>query len=237
MTTIAVKNWERFQHYKDRDPPWIKLYRDLLTSEPWVLGTDLSRLIQVAITLLAARYQNAIPYQFRMLKKVGSFDCTEKQFSEAIKFLESVNFLEVQSLTSVSNVVAQDASSVLATCNTEGEAEKRERESREDLEAEGDAREAPPNSVPDLNLKAWERWKQYRTEIRKPLKPASIEAAQKQLAAYGGAQMQVVEQSIANGWQGLFELKVTNGSGHRKPTAKAKSIAELEAEEAARVQH
>jgi hypothetical protein len=28
--TRRVKNWKRFQHYKDRKPPWIKLYHDLL---------------------------------------------------------------------------------------------------------------------------------------------------------------------------------------------------------------
>lgn len=27
---MFVKNWSKFQHYKDRKPPWIKLYRDLL---------------------------------------------------------------------------------------------------------------------------------------------------------------------------------------------------------------
>lgn len=25
-----VKNWKKFQHFKDRSPPWIKLYRDIL---------------------------------------------------------------------------------------------------------------------------------------------------------------------------------------------------------------
>src|SRR6201999_2272789 len=54
---ISIKGWDRFQHYTDRDPPWVKLYRDLLTSESWVLGTDTSRLVQVASILLAARYK------------------------------------------------------------------------------------------------------------------------------------------------------------------------------------
>lgn len=30
LTRYKVKNWERFQHFKDRLPPWIKLYRDIL---------------------------------------------------------------------------------------------------------------------------------------------------------------------------------------------------------------
>ena len=28
--TFSVKNWDEFQHYKDRNPPWIKLHNHLL---------------------------------------------------------------------------------------------------------------------------------------------------------------------------------------------------------------
>ena len=33
--TARVKNWKKFQHFKDRRPPWIKLYRDLLDDPDW----------------------------------------------------------------------------------------------------------------------------------------------------------------------------------------------------------
>ncbi|MFT3960514.1 helix-turn-helix domain-containing protein [Propionivibrio sp.] len=58
-----------------------------------------------------------------------------------------------------------------------------------------------------LDLDAWNRWLAYRKEIRKAIKPASVLAAQRQLAGFGADQAAVVEQSIANGWQGLFALK------------------------------
>jgi hypothetical protein len=32
---IRIKDWNRFQHFKDRRPPWIKLYRDLLEDPDW----------------------------------------------------------------------------------------------------------------------------------------------------------------------------------------------------------
>lgn len=41
----------------------------------------------------------------------------------------------------------------------------------------------------------------------KPLKPVSMLAAQRELAGFGCDQAAVVEQSVAKGWQGLFELK------------------------------
>ncbi len=66
-------------------------------------------------------------------------------------------------------------------------------------------------AAPDgLDAVAWDRWLEYRRQIRKPLKPASIPAAQRKLAAFGADQSAVVEQSVANGWSGLFEVKRGN---------------------------
>ena len=32
---IRVENWMKFQHYKNRQPPWIKLHRSLLSNKGW----------------------------------------------------------------------------------------------------------------------------------------------------------------------------------------------------------
>jgi hypothetical protein len=208
--TMIVVGWEKFQHYKDRDPPWIKLYRDLFTCESWVLGTDTSRLVQVASLLLAARYHNATPFQWALVRRVANLDCTEKQFNEAITHLVATNFLEIQQLPKPANGVAHDASTLLATCTSETEGEK----SREETEKNARTREPPPAG---LDLQAWNRWEAYRIEIRKPIKPASLLAAQRKLAGFGAAQAAVVEQSVAQGWTGLFELKGPNGTTHAQP--------------------
>lgn len=71
-------------------------------------------------------------------------------------------------------------------------------------------------ATPDgLHLPEWDRWQAYRKAIRKPIKPASVLAAQRELAGYGADQAAIVEQSIAAGWQGLFPLK--SGPGQHKP--------------------
>lgn len=131
MKVLCVKNWERFQHYKDRDPPWVKLYRDLLTSESWVLGTDLSRVVQVASTLLAPRYENKIPYRWNLLKKVMTLECTEAAFDKAVDHLVAANFFEIQEVTNEEKVVAQPASTPLATCTTETEQSRDRSEQRQ----------------------------------------------------------------------------------------------------------
>jgi hypothetical protein len=56
-----------------------------------------------------------------------------------------------------------------------------------------------------LNDTAWNLWTAYRKSIKKPLKPASIPLAQRRMAALGERQLEAVEYSIANGYQGLFE--------------------------------
>lgn len=112
--TISVTSWSQFQHYKDRDPPWIKLYRDTLTSEVWVLGTDTSRLVQIASTLLAARYKNAIPLNFELWQRVAHLACTEAQFLSALDHLIKHRFVSIQVVESVD-------SGLLATCATQDE--------------------------------------------------------------------------------------------------------------------
>jgi len=32
---LKIKNWSEFQHFKDRTPPWVKLYRTLLDDPNW----------------------------------------------------------------------------------------------------------------------------------------------------------------------------------------------------------
>ncbi|OPZ76638.1 MAG: hypothetical protein BWY78_01308 [Alphaproteobacteria bacterium ADurb.Bin438] len=62
------------------------------------------------------------------------------------------------------------------------------------------------------NLKpSFERWIDYRKKIKKPIKSASLKACYEQLCTLssfdGEIASLVVNQSIANGYQGLFELK------------------------------
>lgn len=71
-----------------------------------------------------------------------------------------------------------------------------------------------------LNAEAWDEWKAYRSEMRfKAYAPTerSEGAAITELINLSGGnhtrQMQIVKQSMAKGWKGLFELK--GGSGQR----------------------
>ena len=55
---MKIKNWSKFQHFKDRKPPWIKLYRDILDDINWfeLSGDDAKILVQ--LWLIASEDEN-----------------------------------------------------------------------------------------------------------------------------------------------------------------------------------
>ena len=54
MSWIVVRNWERFQHYKDRDPVWIKNYTALLHDDDYLNLTPTACALLHRIWLLYA---------------------------------------------------------------------------------------------------------------------------------------------------------------------------------------
>jgi predicted transcriptional regulator len=78
--------------------------------------------------------------------------------------------------------------------NTILEKEKKKKEKSDDL--------------PDwLDKKAWSEWVQFRKELKKTLKPSTIKKQIKFLEENKADHVQIIDQSIMNGWTGLFILK------------------------------
>lgn len=67
--TFHIKNFDRLQHYKDRSPPWIKLYNGLLDDYAFAHLPDASKAHLLAIGLLASRYSNQIPLDAEWIAK------------------------------------------------------------------------------------------------------------------------------------------------------------------------
>lgn len=61
MKYLAVKNFAQFQHYKDRRPPWIKLYQEVLDDYAFTQLPDAARGQLMMIWLIASRTDNKIP--------------------------------------------------------------------------------------------------------------------------------------------------------------------------------
>lgn len=54
MITGRVKNWSKFQHYKDRSPPWIKLQKELLDDFEYACLPIASKALAPLLWLLAS---------------------------------------------------------------------------------------------------------------------------------------------------------------------------------------
>lgn len=59
--TLVVENWGKFQHYKDRNPPWIKLHTSLLDDYDFQRLPGNAKWQLLLIWLVAARQDNRIP--------------------------------------------------------------------------------------------------------------------------------------------------------------------------------
>lgn len=70
MGEFTIKNWREFQHYSDRNPPWIKLHFALLSSQDWVMLSDESRVLMVACMLIASRNEGRVPNNTEYIKRL-----------------------------------------------------------------------------------------------------------------------------------------------------------------------
>ena len=70
---LKVKNFSKFQHYKDRRPPWIKLYISLLDDYEFLQLPDKTKWHTVAMFLLASQHDNRIPYDINFISaRIGA---------------------------------------------------------------------------------------------------------------------------------------------------------------------
>jgi hypothetical protein len=61
MEYLKVVNWGKFQHYKDRNPPWIKFHTSLLDDYEFQRLPDAAKWQLLLLWLVAARQDNRIP--------------------------------------------------------------------------------------------------------------------------------------------------------------------------------
>jgi len=116
---IRVVNLERFQHYKDRNPAWIKLHRELLTSRTWVTSDDASRVLAIACMLLAAATGNKIPLDPAYIRRVAYLNQDPD-----LSVLLAAQFVEIVDESGKASDVLADASNLNTKTRSEIETEK-----------------------------------------------------------------------------------------------------------------
>ena len=96
---IKVKNWERFQHYKDRNPPWIKFATDTFQNYDFSRLDDASKLLAICIWTLASRSEvselGSVPNDLEWIKMQCGLG--EMVTDKSLQTLEDKGFISVDS--------------------------------------------------------------------------------------------------------------------------------------------
>ncbi len=76
MNYFRVRNFEQFQHYKHRNPPWIRLYYMILHDLRFYSLDNSTKYLAIGCFLLASQHENEIPFDERWIVKELSFEGT-----------------------------------------------------------------------------------------------------------------------------------------------------------------
>jgi hypothetical protein len=88
VRVFRVKNFERFQHYKDRSPPWIKLYGETLENYEFGSLKDATKGQLIGIWLLASRMDNKLPFDPKWIaSKINATDPVDLEALYASGFI------------------------------------------------------------------------------------------------------------------------------------------------------
>lgn len=187
--TLRVKNWDNFQHFKDRKPIWIKLYRELLDDIQWHELDAKSSKVLVMLWLLASENDGDLPD----LKTISfRLRMSESDISSCISKLS--HYLEQPDISTISSVYQED---IL-------EKRREETEKKPSIEV--------PDWIPESD---WKDFLAMRKAIRKPMTVRAINmmfSKLEQMKKKGINVSTVLQNSILNNWSDVYEPKVQSSS-------------------------
>ena len=115
---MRIKNWNKFQHFKDRKPPWVKLYRDLLDDIEWHELDPQASKVLVMLWLIASEDEGNIP----ALKQLAfRLRLSEKETEVCI--IKLSHWLEQDDINAISTRYQDDAPETETETETELEKE------------------------------------------------------------------------------------------------------------------
>lgn len=210
---MRVKNWSKFQHFKDRKPPWVKLYRDILDDMQWHKLDGQSAKVLTMLWLIASEDDGNLPdiatlaFRLRM---------TEREVSTCCSNLS--HWLEQTDITTISQRYQDDPL-------------ERETEREEETEKEKKAprKRETPFVVPDwINREHWDAWhscgkRKNCTNAQKQMAVDKLDSWRQQGIDHAAA----LENAAIGGWQGLFKPDQpgkAGGGGEHKYAAAHKAI-------------
>lgn len=191
--SYRIKNWTRHQHYKDRAPQWVKLYRDLLDDLDWhqLKGDDAKGL--VLLWLLASedeKLEGNLPSLDRIAFRLR---ITEQDASKM--------------LARLSNWVEQPASNVLADCKQDASLEERRGETEKEGEQRRPARtramKVQAERPEDISEEVWESFIALRRKKNAPLTVIALQGIRSEAAKAKISAEDAIRICCSRGWAGF----------------------------------
>jgi hypothetical protein len=132
MDYFRVRNYEKFQHYKKRSPPWIKLHRSIFQNYEISLLPDSTKAHLFAIWLLASEHNNAIPWDEEWIGR--RINATEKVNLDMLRELQLIEKIKDKRKRRASIKRASRKQSAIPETETERESEGEEKKKAASLE-------------------------------------------------------------------------------------------------------
>jgi hypothetical protein len=185
---MKIRNWSKFQHFKDRKPPWVKLYRDVLDDMEWYELDPLASKVLVMCWLIASEDEGRLPNTKTLAFRLRM---TEKQTLDCLNKLS--HWLEQDDIDLISEQYQTDS---LET----------ERETETKKETKSDTAIVLPDWMP---LETWQAFLAMRKKIKRVPTDHAVHLLIKKLDRFraNGQDIQaVLEKSITSNWQDVFEI-------------------------------
>lgn len=120
---LRIKNWKKFQHFKNRRPPWIKLYREILEDPDWHALDGNSAKSLVMLWLIASENDGELPGRKKLSFRLRISD------SHLTVLLSKVShWIEGDDINVISSCHQDDTPEQETEGETEGETDTRIRE-------------------------------------------------------------------------------------------------------------
>lgn len=203
---LRIKNWKRFQHFKDRRPPWIKLHRDVLDDMEWYELDPVAAKHLVMVWLIASEDEG----------KEGRLPGIKE-----LAFRLRISEKQVEStMLKLSHWLIRDDIAAISQGYQDGPPEK----SREEAEKETKEKAKPQPPVafilpPSIRPEVWKAFEEHRIKKRAPMTDHAKHLMVEACGKIGGDPNELLEHAILSGWQKVFPIKkIENLSGNANPT-------------------
>ena len=178
---MRIKNWSKFQHFKDRRPPWVKLYRDILDDIQWHELDPLAAKVLVMLWLIASEDDGRIPDSKTLAFRLRLPESKTKEI-----IIKLSHWLDQSDIDLISNGYQDDLPETERETETEKETKKK----------------STVVSCPDfVEQQVWDDFLSIRKAKKSPMTETALRGIEREAKKAGWSLNTAIAESVSRGWQ------------------------------------